>query len=195
MTVKEIILGLIAVLLAYLCWLCIQFLATLRKKKKSSLSEMPRFAPDSQTAGDTIQSRIVGGEGHSSSSDTFHGHDAPQDELKPMRLEESDRRFRPPPEPDASGFGFDALLEMRQTRHIVDDLQRQLAELRTELDTMRRDLANVRSSSRVSSFYGEAVELAQRGYDVQAIAERCGISIAEAEMVHSLSAAPNQSQG
>ncbi|WP_018605242.1 DUF2802 domain-containing protein [Uliginosibacterium gangwonense] len=195
MTVKEIILGLIVVLLAYLCWLCLQFLATLRKKKKTSLSEMPRLSPNTQAPGDTIQSRIVGGEGDSSSSDTFHSDGSAQGEFKPMRLDESDRRFRPPPEPDASGFGFDALLEMRQTRHIVDDLQRQLAELRTELDTMRRDLANVRSSSRVSSFYSEAVELAQRGYDVQAIAERCGISIAEAEMVHSLSATPNQTQG
>lgn len=199
MTVKEIILALICVLLAYLCWLCVQFLLSLRQKRPS-LSQIPAEFEPADGPSETIQSRIIGGgQGKSFSSDVYRGVagvlDDEEEDIKPIRLEASERRYPPPPEPDASSFGFDALLEMRQTRHLVDDMQRQINALTTELDVLRKEMANLRSSSRVSSYYGDAVELAQRGYDAQAIAERCGISVAEAEMVRALSADNKPTEG
>jgi len=64
-----------------------------------------------------------------------------------------------------------------------------------EIATLRRELSDLRAATQVSPFYSEAVALARRGYDAQAIAERCGISVAEAEMVRSLSGEADQAEG
>lgn len=82
----------------------------------------------------------------------------------------------------------------------VRQLRRDIVQLRTELDAQRRDiekLVNDQGSMRgqietslasqgISPEYNEALVFARRGMDVDAIAERCGISLAEAELVHSL---------
>ncbi|MEC5387466.1 DUF2802 domain-containing protein [Uliginosibacterium sp. H3] len=92
-----------------------------------------------------------------------------------------------PAEPDASGFGFDALLEVRQMRHLVDETRAQNARLSDDVARLREELAALRAASRVAPAYAEAVSMVQRGLDAQAIAERCGISVAEAELVRALS--------
>jgi len=92
-----------------------------------------------------------------------------------------------PSEPDASGFGFEALLEVRQMRHLIDDLQSQQSKLVKEVARLREELSAVRAASRVAPAYAEAVSMVQSGLDAQAIAERCGISVAEAELVRALS--------
>jgi hypothetical protein len=92
-----------------------------------------------------------------------------------------------PSEPDASGFGFEALLEVRQMRHLIDDLQSQQSKLVKEVIRLREELSAVRAASRVAPAYAEAVSMVQSGLDAQAIAERCGISVAEAELVRALS--------
>ncbi|MDB5816300.1 MAG: hypothetical protein JWN23_3417 [Rhodocyclales bacterium] len=92
-----------------------------------------------------------------------------------------------PSEPDASGFGFEALLEVRQMRHLIDDLQSQQGKLMREVTRLREELSAVRAASRVAPAYAEAVSMVQSGLDAQAIAERCGISVAEAELVRALS--------
>lgn len=96
-------------------------------------------------------------------------------------------RMPRPSEPDASGFGFDALLEVRQMRHLVDDLRNQHGKLAEEVSRLREELAAVRAASRVAPAYAEAVSMVRSGLDAQAIAERCGISVAEAELVRALS--------
>ncbi|MCB1888532.1 MAG: DUF2802 domain-containing protein [Rhodocyclaceae bacterium] len=84
----------------------------------------------------------------------------------------------------------------------LQQLRRDVAQLRTEQESLRRDnlslterlaelgdgLAAVQASQHVSPQYGEAVMLARRGLQSEAIAERCGISVAEAALVRSLSA-------
>ena len=92
-----------------------------------------------------------------------------------------------PSEPDASGFGFDALLEVRQMRHLVDEQRDRLMVLSEEVYRLREELAAVRAASRVSPAYAEAVSMIRSGMDSQAVAERCGISVAEAELVRALS--------
>lgn len=194
MELRSVIFGLVGVLLAYLCWLVLRLIFP-RRRPRGAFSEMPVPRTEDTGRHDTIQSRIIGGGlGRSSSSDVFHGSEVSADDLPEVKLDASERRFPPPPEPDATPFGFDALLEMRQTRHLVDDLQRQLREALDELAVLRREVAELRAAAQVSPFYSEAVGLARRGYDAQAIAERCGISVAEAEMVRSLSGEP-QSAG
>ncbi|MFT3734200.1 MAG: DUF2802 domain-containing protein [Rhodocyclaceae bacterium] len=101
--------------------------------------------------------------------------------------EEPPPRAARPQEPDASSFGFDALLEVRQMRHLVDEQRDRLMQLSEEVYALREELAAVRAASRVSPAYAEAVSLMRSGYDAQAVAERCGISVAEAELVRALS--------
>lgn len=185
MGLRDIILWIVGALLVYLAWLMIRLLASSRKKKPSLLSELP---PSSPGQGSTIQSRIVGNSlSKAYSSDVFDGDDDELDSLPAVKLDHSDRRIPVPPAPDAGSFGFDALLEVRNMRHLLDDLQQRYSDLQAGMEEMRREVGELKAASQVSPFYGEAVALARRGYDAQAIAERCGISVAEAEMVCSLS--------
>lgn len=80
---------------------------------------------------------------------------------------------------DGHGSDFAAQLargeleaEVRQLRADVAALRRELGELRSE-----------RTPRRVSPRYEEAAALAERGFDARGVAEECGISVAEAELV------------
>lgn len=112
----------------------------------------------------------------------------------PAEDEEPPPRAARPQEPDASSFGFDALLEVRQMRHLVDEQRERLAQLSEEVYTLREELAAVRAASRVSPAYAEAVSLMRSGMDADAVAERCGISVAEAELVRALSQSQSQDE-
>lgn len=70
---------------------------------------------------------------------------------------------------------------------------REIAQLRHEIQKIRLDLAQlavevrqVKMAKNVSPMYTEAMLFAQQGESVQGIADRCGISIGEAELVVSL---------
>jgi len=80
---------------------------------------------------------------------------------------------------------------------VTEELLRELAQLRDEVDVMRGELAalredmlqemgHLRAAQTVSPIYGDAVQMAAAGYDAAAIAERCGIARAEAELVVAL---------
>jgi hypothetical protein len=73
--------------------------------------------------------------------------------------------------------------EMAQMRDEVDAIRGELAALR---DDMQQELAHLRASQTVSPIYGDAMQMAISGYDPAAIAERCGIARAEAELVVAL---------
>lgn len=73
--------------------------------------------------------------------------------------------------------------ELAMLRDEVDALRGELAALRQD---MRQELAQMRASQSVSPIYGDAMQLAIAGYDPAAIAERCGIARAEAELVVAL---------
>lgn len=84
-------------------------------------------------------------------------------------------------------------LEVRQLRRDVARQQTELAELRRQFDelgaTLRAQKEQVDASLAshgASPEYNEALVFARRGLDVEAIAERCGITVAEAELVQSL---------
>ena len=66
-------------------------------------------------------------------------------------------------------------------------IETELAELRGEMAALKEEVSLLKAARNVSPQYGEAVTLAQKGMSAQQIAERCGISVAEAEMVCALS--------
>lgn len=73
--------------------------------------------------------------------------------------------------------------EVSQLRDEVDAIRGELAALRGD---MLHELAHLRASQTVSPIYGDAMQMAVSGYDPAAIAERCGIARAEAELVVAL---------
>jgi hypothetical protein len=180
LTLREIVLCLAGALVLYLLWLCAQ-LARLRKPgADAALSfSVPTGMPE------TIHSQILGGDPEHLYSSVHYDGPRPPEPSESPRAEPHLTRF---PEPDAAPFGFDALLEVRQTRHLLDELLQKHLELQHEFSAIKLELQGLRAACQVSPVYGEAVALAQRGYDVDAIAERCGISVAEAQLVRSLSA-------
>lgn len=93
----------------------------------------------------------------------------------------------------AGGDTFQSTLELQQLRRELAQLRAELAEqreqfdaLRAELRTMQEQLDATLASQGVSPEYNEALVFARRGLDAEAISERCGISMAEAELVRSL---------
>lgn len=80
---------------------------------------------------------------------------------------------------------------------LAEGLERELAQLRDEVEVMRgelaalredmqQELAHLRATQTVAPIYGDAMQMAAAGYDASMIAERCGIARAEAELVVAL---------
>jgi hypothetical protein len=67
------------------------------------------------------------------------------------------------------------------------ELEAEVRQLRVELAALRDELAEIKATRRVSPLYAEAAALAQRGFDARGVAEECGISVAEAELVLAMS--------
>lgn len=66
-------------------------------------------------------------------------------------------------------------------------METEVQQLRSEVAGLREELKLVKAARRVSPQYNEAMMLAQRGIDAAGIAEQCGISVGEAELVLALS--------
>jgi hypothetical protein len=62
-----------------------------------------------------------------------------------------------------------------------------LAAIRSDLGRLRDEVARFKDIRDVSPRYGEAMSLASRGESARQIADRCSISLAEAELVQALS--------
>ena len=106
-------------------------------------------------------------------------------------------RFDPPPPAVASASpvpdAFQHELEVRQLRRELEQQRTELADLRRALDELREQIrapeeqADAGVATRgASPEYDEALVFARRGLDAETIAERCGITVAEAELVQSL---------
>lgn len=84
--------------------------------------------------------------------------------------------------PRQGGFGESLAEHLART-----DMETEMQRMRDEMERMRREMEEMRTARRVSPQYAEAMELAQRGCTAQDVADRLGISLAEAELVHALS--------
>jgi len=195
LSLQVIAYAVICVLLAYISGLLLRYVwlgireARKTRRPDSFLDEDPGRDGDQDDDGvvEPVHSQILGGEPGNTFSSVHYDSTS---ELPPDIVDDGPRsepRFSRPAEPDGAAFGFDALLEVRQARMRLDEMQQQFASLQKEVEDLREEVAELRALSQVSPVYGEAVNLARRGYDPQLIAERCGISVAEAELVQSLS--------
>ncbi|HEX8987079.1 MAG TPA: DUF2802 domain-containing protein [Rhodocyclaceae bacterium] len=91
---------------------------------------------------------------------------------------------RPAPTP-AGDFGA----EVARSRFDAEtrQLREEVAQLREEIGQLRSELADLKAARLVSPQYAEAMTMAQRGLTAQDLADRCGISLGEAELVWALS--------
>lgn len=92
---------------------------------------------------------------------------------------------------EAPAGDFSAQLTQKTMESEVRQLREQLAESRNEIQRMREEMQRLSAAQKVSPLYNEAMALAVRGVDAAGVAGRCGISIAEAELVVALSKRPD----
>jgi len=76
-----------------------------------------------------------------------------------------------------------AVAECSQLRDEVAIMRGELASIRIE---MTRQMERIQATQNVAPIYGDAMQLAAAGYDAAAIAERCGVARAEADLVVAL---------
>lgn len=82
--------------------------------------------------------------------------------------------------------GFAAELAKSAVEAELDRLRRESAQQREELARLAEELARLKAARNVSPLYSEAMTLAQQGMPAIGIADHCGISIGEAELVAAL---------
>ena len=70
-------------------------------------------------------------------------------------------------------------------------LKAELRGLRRDHEQMKEELDKMKAARHVSPLYSEAMGFAQKGIDAAGIASRCGISVAEAELVAALARKPD----
>ncbi len=95
--------------------------------------------------------------------------------------------------PEAAAERFQQTLELQQLRRDIARLQaqdavqqREIADLNDALQALREQFEANLAGQGVSPEYNEALVFARRGLEADAIAERCGISVSEAELVRSM---------
>lgn len=93
-----------------------------------------------------------------------------------------------PPEPVPPPSAEELRLQAAEAE--ISRLRDEMAVLRAELASLRDDLKlkveRVQAAQHVAPIYGDAMQMAVAGYDAAAIAERCGVARAEAELVVAL---------
>lgn len=89
-----------------------------------------------------------------------------------------------------TGEDFASQLSKKTLEAEVRQLREQLTESREEIQRMREEMGRLSAAQKVSPLYNEAMSMAVRGVDAAGVAGRCGISIAEAELVVALSKRP-----
>lgn len=124
----------------------------------------------------------------------------------PLFAEQLTPESRPLTEPVQTEAGaanaFEQTLELHQLRRDVDALRDELTLQRAETQRLQETVHSLREqldgalvSQGISPEYNEALVFARRGLDVSEIAERCDISVAEAELVRSLAQSARRSEG
>ena len=79
--------------------------------------------------------------------------------------------------------------QAEQERRMLERLDAQAVEtaaLRERLDAVEAAVDSLRRAPQSSGQYREAVEMAERGLDAATVAENCGISRAEADLIVAL---------
>ncbi len=164
-----------AILAVYLGWI-IYRLIRLGRGKRLAVSLPPE---------EEIHSQILGGDSQPAFSSVSY------DSRANIRTEQIRSGSGAGDEPVLGG-SFEAQMELRQVKRSLDELRARCEQLEASLSGVREELHDLQAASQVSPVYNDAVAMARRGVVAEAIAERCGISVAEAQLVAALS---SNSQG
>ncbi|HJV24423.1 MAG TPA: DUF2802 domain-containing protein [Aromatoleum sp.] len=181
MGLREIILLLIVVVAAYVAY---QLYRIVRGARAGKAAKAPAPAP--------VAKRVVA-EAPTAVADV--GDDDEDDAVlvfeRPV-VRRSDEETRAAAETSDSRL-FELELELRQLRRELDQqradaaaLRQTVAGLGEAVRAQKTQPASAPVHQSGSPQYDEALVYARRGLDVEAIAERCGITVAEAELVRSL---------
>ncbi|AUL98842.1 hypothetical protein B4966_00655 [Rhodocyclaceae bacterium] len=176
--IRVLLLLLIVVLLSYALW---QVLQALRERRRARAAQPAQPGVDADRVAQADE----------------------EDEV-----DESLFNYAPRPLPDAAAAAsaadpqvFQQTLELQQLRTELTRLQAQqlaqqaeMAALKDALNALREQFEANLAGQGVSPEYNEALVLARRGLEAEAIAERCGISVAEAELVRALNRAGGSAQ-
>jgi len=109
------------------------------------------------------------------------------DDAEPERespAEAPEEPVAPPAELAATSVPLEGLRsEMAQMREELDALRAEFSVLRTEV---QQEAAQIKATQSISPLYSDAMQMASAGHSAALIAERCGISRGEAELVVAL---------
>jgi hypothetical protein len=114
--------------------------------------------------------------------------EAPDDDLPEENLV-----YTPPPasrQAPSPVADFGAELARSQQDTEIRRLREEVRQLREEVGQLRGELADANAARLVSPQYSDAMAMAQRGLSAQDVADRCSISLGEAELVWALSRGP-----
>lgn len=166
---REALLGVVALLALYV----LVVVARLRRLKTAASSPAPApvaeeggglpSPPTESPAGVPLQ-RVEPDFPWNESPDAAPVAETPADERLSLRLQAAET-------------------EMAMMRDEMATVRGELAQLR---DEMAKQLERVQAAQHVAPIYGDAMQMATAGYDAAAIAERCGVARAEAELVVAL---------
>lgn len=167
---REALLGVVALLALYVLVVVVR----LRRLKK--VASLPAAAPVAETA--AVDSASVLTESPAG---------------VPLQRVEPDFPWNEPPDvaPVAESAVDDGARQRLQAAEAeLGQLRDEVATMRGELAVLRDDLAKqlerLQAAQHVAPIYGDAMQMATAGYDAAAIAERCGVARAEAELVVAL---------
>jgi hypothetical protein len=199
---RDILLGLIVAIVAYMVWLLWRMRNLSRRVKKPSSShdsrEEPRVIepPSSGIERDNTPERqnLTPFDEHlrAELKERFNKHFP-----RPAAAEEKgttgmDVSWQPE---NSADFARQAFMdgverEQEQMREEIDALRGALAALREELANLREEFQQetlaFRAAQNASPLYSDAMQMAILGHDALTISERCGIARAEADLVVSL---------
>lgn len=187
MGVRELVWLLIAALLAYGGWQFLRALAAGRRQR---------------TAAPAV---VDGDEDDADDDDDFADYaplparPAPAAQPVQPRAQAEAQRAEPPAPAAADVFQIE--LELRRVRRevaalraAIDVQQQEIGGLHEALAALGKKIESGAGLPSASPEYNEALVFARRGLSAEAIAERCGITVAEAALVHALAARKDEGE-
>jgi hypothetical protein len=98
------------------------------------------------------------------------------------------------PQPDEIDALLDTMLD-RRLAPLMQQLETRLDQLEDRMDGMVRRVETVNQLPPVAPQYSEALSLAARGLGAEEIADQCGMSVGEAELVRTLAKSRGLDEG
>ncbi|MDR2165495.1 MAG: DUF2802 domain-containing protein [Zoogloeaceae bacterium] len=188
---REVLLGLILVIVAYMVWLLWRMRA-LNRKKPSPPREFrePSVVRTRETQDTALKAyRHATAEEHDFETESAHGDEEEEDDTQ-ARETRSTWSAEKTADLVQQTFMDSMERELARIGEEVDALRGALADLREDLVLLREDfqqeIATARTAQNASPLYNDAMQMAILGHDSLTISERCGISRAEADLVVAL---------